>query len=115
MKAEERIKLAREALVILDRETELKKANDEDIKAEEIRMNDEIQADGDTTEIVGEVRKILSTIDSRLATRKEFNSKIKKIKSAINSIIRGDNDYGDDQMTIDEYLSRQEEPEYSLD
>lgn len=108
MNEKNRLSLLKDIVIAIDEEREKKKANDEEIKAEEKKLYQVIIDGTEETEAIAAARKAISKMDGFLGKRKKFNAKIKKLQSGINSIIRDENSSVSEQMTIEDFLDEME-------
>lgn len=84
---------------------EKKKAINEDIKAADLEIREQI-VDGDGDDKAFQtMKKIYGKALAKTKDRKELNAKLKRLGGAMEKIIMGEDEYDDCQMTIEDILA----------
>lgn len=100
MKDREKLELLKEVVLQKRNYSEEKKAVNEEIESARKSVEEEIM-DGGTLEVAKEK---FSLVIRKTIERKDLNAKVKRLDSSIGKIVMGEEEYDDDQMTIDDIL-----------
>jgi len=104
MKSENRVDLLKGIIVQMRDFKEQKKAINEEKKAAEEGMYEEILNEEAGDNLLHNLKTEYSIIVSKIKERKEINAKIKRLDGAMEKIIMGEDEYDDCQMTIDDIM-----------